>query len=145
MNKVSTLQVVAATCAGAGDENRLHKQIFRLVVIDEATQATEPSTLIPLVRGAESVVMAGDPQQLPPTVISRGAEKAGLQVTVFDRLQRSGMSQLHLSHVSCPLQCLLLVVGAVCSPPPLRGYEKAGVPLTGFYNQSIKQASKQAV
>ena len=109
MSKVSALlQVVAATCAGAGDENRLHKQIFRLVVIDEATQATEPSTLIPLVRGAESVVMAGDPQQLPPTVISRGAEKAGLQVTVFDRLQRSGMSQLHLSHAlgKCSLTVL---------------------------------------
>jgi len=87
------LQVVAATCAGAGDEARLHNHIFRMVVIDEATQATEPSTLIPLVRGAESVVMAGDPKQLPPTVISRGAEKAGLQVTVFDRLQRSGVLQ----------------------------------------------------
>ncbi|DBB05155.1 TPA: hypothetical protein ACH3X3_010403 [Trebouxia sp. C0006] len=89
-------QVVAATCAGAGDEARLHNQIFRIVVIDEATQATEPSTLIPLVRGAESVVMAGDPKQLPPTVISRGAEKAGLQVTVFDRLQRSGIKPLLL-------------------------------------------------
>ncbi len=90
--------MVAATCAGAGDEARLHNQIFRMVVIDEATQATEPSTLIPLVRGAESVVMAGDPKQLPPTVISRGAEKAGLQVTVFDRLQRSGMLQIIISN-----------------------------------------------
>ena len=83
-------QVVASTCAGAGDESRLEKQIFRLVVIDEATQATEPSTLIPLMRGAESVVMAGDPRQLPPTVISMGAENAGLQVTLFEKLQRSG-------------------------------------------------------
>ncbi|KAL0035694.1 hypothetical protein WJX79_008965 [Trebouxia sp. C0005] len=93
---IQSCQVVAATCAGAGDEARLHDQIFRMVVIDEATQATEPSTLIPLVRGAESVVMAGDPKQLPPTVISRGAEMAGLQVTVFDRLQRSGMEPLLL-------------------------------------------------
>lgn len=85
-----SIQVVASTCAGAGDESRLHNQIFRLVVIDEATQATEPSTLIPLMRGAESVVMAGDPCQLPPTVISRGAEEAGLQVTLFDRLCRLG-------------------------------------------------------
>ena len=88
--------MVAATCAGAGDESRLNKQLFRLVVIDEATQATEPSTLIPLMRGAESVVMAGDPRQLPPTVISRGAEEAGLQVTLFDRLQRSGERALAL-------------------------------------------------
>ena len=88
--------MVAATCAGAGDESRLNKQLFRLVVIDEATQATEPSTLIPLMRGAEAVVMAGDPCQLPPTVISRGAEEAGLQVTLFDRLQRSGERVLAL-------------------------------------------------
>lgn len=99
------LQVVAATCAGAGDESRLHNQVFRLVVIDEATQATEPSTLIPLVRGAESVVMAGDPKQLPPTVISRGAELAGLQVTVFDRLQKLGA---YLYLVSFLLVSLLL-------------------------------------
>lgn len=41
--------MVAATCTGAGD-SRLEGRVFRLVVIDEATQATEPSTLIPLVR-----------------------------------------------------------------------------------------------
>lgn len=97
----SWTQVVAATCAGAGDESRLHKKLFRLVVIDEATQATEPSTLIPLMRGAESVIMAGDPRQLPPTVISRGAEEAGLQVTLFDRLQRSG--ELALSFLALNL------------------------------------------
>lgn len=85
------LQVVAATCSGAGDEGRLKDQTFRVVVIDEATQATEPSTLIPLVRGAESVVMAGDPQQLPPTVVSMAAAESGLQVTLFDRMQRSGV------------------------------------------------------
>lgn len=43
-------QVVCATCTGAGDEKRLHGMRFRQVVIDEATQATEPSVLIPLVR-----------------------------------------------------------------------------------------------
>ena len=62
---------------------------FRVVVIDEATQATEASTLIPLVRGAESVVLAGDPKQLPPTVISEAAADI-LQETLFERLQISG-------------------------------------------------------
>ena len=82
--------MVASTCTGAGDEHRLHGQAFRLVVLDEATQATEPSSLIPLIRGAESVVIAGDPKQLPPTVVSMEAVKMGLQVTLFDRLQKAG-------------------------------------------------------
>ena len=43
-------QVVCATCAGAGDEERLGTRRYKMVVLDEATQATEPSTLIPLVR-----------------------------------------------------------------------------------------------
>lgn len=42
------LQVVVATCAGAGDP-RMTGRAFRMLVIDEATQATEPMTLIPLV------------------------------------------------------------------------------------------------
>ena len=38
-----------ATCASAG-EGRLAGRLYRMLVIDEATQATEPTTLIPLVR-----------------------------------------------------------------------------------------------
>ena len=42
-------QVVCATCNGAGDERHLKNMRFRMVVLDEATQATEPSAIIPLV------------------------------------------------------------------------------------------------
>ena len=37
-------------------------------------------------RGAECVIMAGDPQQLPPTVTSDEGMKAGLDITLFERL-----------------------------------------------------------
>lgn len=66
------LQVVVCTCNGAGDA-RLQEMHFRVVVLDEASQATEASTLVPLVKGAECVVAAGDPNQLPPTVLSQEA------------------------------------------------------------------------
>ena len=42
------------------------------------------------VRGAECVVMAGDPKQLPPTLTSDGALDAQLDRTLFDRLQDTG-------------------------------------------------------
>ena len=43
------VQVVCATCAGAGDDERLQSYRYKMVIVDEATQATEPSNIIPLV------------------------------------------------------------------------------------------------
>lgn len=40
-------QVICCTCIGAGDA-LLQDQYFPVVVIDEATQAVEPATLVPL-------------------------------------------------------------------------------------------------
>jgi regulator of nonsense transcripts 1 len=69
---LTRVQVIVTTCNGAG-ERRLQRQSFRVVVMDEASQATEPASLVPLLKGAECVVMAGDQRQLPPTVISQRA------------------------------------------------------------------------
>ena len=79
---VKRADVLVATCAGAGHHD-LADATFKCVVIDEATQAKEISTLIPLVKGAECVVLAGDPKQLPPTVMATGPEAAELQQCAF--------------------------------------------------------------
>lgn len=42
------------------------------------------------VRGAECVVLAGDPKQLPPTVISEAAYDCQLDRTLFDRICDTG-------------------------------------------------------
>lgn len=89
------LQVVCATCTGAGD-SMLAERLFRVVVIDEATQATEPAVLVPLTRGAQCVVMAGDPKQLPPTIVSPQAFDFALDVTLFDRISENGVMPLLL-------------------------------------------------
>jgi len=78
-------QVICATCVGAGDL-LLDSRRFPLVLLDEATQATEPASLIPLTKGARHVVLVGDHHQLPPTVISRRAEDEGLACSLFERL-----------------------------------------------------------
>ena len=82
-------QVICATCVGAGDL-LLDSRRFPLVLVDEATQATEPASLIPLTKGARHVVMVGDHHQLPPTVISRRAENEGLSCSLFERLMALG-------------------------------------------------------
>ncbi|RLB46741.1 MAG: AAA family ATPase [Deltaproteobacteria bacterium] len=79
--------IIAATAAGA-DSRILGDGAFDLVVLDEATQATDPLALAALGRGPRAV-LAGDPQQLPPTVIDLEAARAGLGRTLFERLAES--------------------------------------------------------
>jgi len=56
---------------------------FDIAVIDEATQATIPSILIPICK-ARKFILAGDHKQLPPTVLSEKAK--GLSETLFEKL-----------------------------------------------------------
>ncbi|MBR80137.1 MAG: hypothetical protein CMA88_05100 [Euryarchaeota archaeon] len=82
--------VLCCTCIGSGHEI-LDGRKFAQVLIDEATQATEPAALVPLVKGARQVVLVGDHRQLPPTVISRRAEQGGLGRSLFERLVDMGI------------------------------------------------------
>jgi superfamily I DNA and/or RNA helicase len=61
-------QVVLCTNSSAALEF-LRDFEFDSAVIDEATQATIPSTLIPICK-AKKFILAGDHKQLPPTVLS---------------------------------------------------------------------------
>ncbi|KAJ6860309.1 helicase MAGATAMA 3 isoform X2 [Populus alba x Populus x berolinensis] len=63
---------------------------FDVVIIDEAAQAIEPATLVPLVNGCKQVFLVGDPVQLPATVISPTAGKFGYGTSLFERFQRAG-------------------------------------------------------
>ena len=80
-------QVICTTNSTAGSE-LLDDRNFDLVVIDEATQSTEPSCLIPITHG-QKVVMAGDHRQLPPTVKNLKAANKGFEDTLFERLAES--------------------------------------------------------
>lgn len=51
--------VICTTCVSAFDQ-RLKSYKFKQVLIDEATQATEPETLIPILKGAKHVILVGD-------------------------------------------------------------------------------------
>ncbi|MBN9682913.1 MULTISPECIES: AAA domain-containing protein [unclassified Corallococcus] len=76
--------VVCVTLASLGS-GVLAGEEFDRALLDEATQATEPLALLGFLR-APKVVLAGDPQQLPPTVLSQEAAKAGLGTSLFERL-----------------------------------------------------------
>ena len=75
-------QVVASTLVGASGSS-LKGMKFPVVFIDEAGQGLEPATWIPVLR-TEKVVLAGDHCQLPPTIKSFEAARAGLSETLFE-------------------------------------------------------------
>ena len=87
--------VVCCTCSAAGDL-RISSLRFRQCLIDEATQATEPECLIPIVLGAKQLVLVGDHCQLGPVVMSRRAAKAGLNQSLFERLVKLNFRPIRL-------------------------------------------------
>ena len=77
-------RVIASTLVGAANR-LLDGQKFGTLFIDEAAQALEAACWIPM-RRVSRVVLAGDHQQLPPTVKSIAALKAGLGTTLMERI-----------------------------------------------------------
>ena len=70
---------------------------FRTVLIDEASQTTEPETIVPLVHGTERVILVGDHLQLQPVVISLQAKACNYDRSLFERLITLGMKTQLLS------------------------------------------------
>ena len=90
-------RVVCVTAAGAASRS-LKGEAFDLLVLDESTQAPDPIAMVPMLL-CERVVMAGDPMQLPPTIIDPEAGRAGLGVTAFERLVARDASSVRMLNV----------------------------------------------
>jgi superfamily I DNA and/or RNA helicase len=81
---LNSARIVCATSTGL-DGEILNGRIFDWCIMDEASQSTEPAAWIPL-QYANRLVLAGDHFQLPPTVISTEAAKAGFDISLMERL-----------------------------------------------------------
>lgn len=87
--------VICCTCTAAGDF-RLKRFRFRTVLVDEATQSTEPEIMIPIVMGTKQLILVGDHKQLGPVVICQRAAEAGLSQSLFERLVKLGHRPIRL-------------------------------------------------
>lgn len=76
-------QAICTTLVGSSHPV-LRGRRYKTAFIDEAAQALEPATWIPLLR-CHRVILAGDHQQLPPTIKSNEAAKQGLARTLFEK------------------------------------------------------------
>ena len=82
--RVKSSRIIFTTCIGAG-LGLLRKERFDTVIIDEASQQTEPESLVPLVKGCRKAILVGDHLQLRATV-QRHAVLQNFDVSLFERL-----------------------------------------------------------
>ena len=91
---LSTLNSVQNACLKL--EQLKHKEAFRCLIVDEATQCTEPELLKPLIHSVNKLILIGDHRQLPATVISNISQRAGFERSMFERLNSCNMSIVKL-------------------------------------------------
>ena len=87
-------RVIACTLTGSA-HRLLQGQKYNTLFIDEAAQALEAACWIPM-RKVSRVVLAGDHCQLPPTVKSIAALKAGLGKTLMERIVENHSDEVSL-------------------------------------------------
>ena len=77
-------KITLSTLTGL-DASLIGTRLFDLCVIDEAGQSVEPASWIAIAR-ARKVVLAGDHQQLPPTIVSLPAEREGFGHSLLEQV-----------------------------------------------------------
>ncbi|XP_057692780.1 RNA helicase Mov10l1 isoform X1 [Corythoichthys intestinalis] len=93
-------RIVVSTCSSAGLFYNLGLRVghFTHVFLDEAGQATEPESMIPISLISEidgQIVLAGDPCQLGPIVKSKIASTFGLGLSLMERLMANPLYARH--------------------------------------------------
>lgn len=93
-------QVICSTLSGSAHDFLVKLSIkFDQVIVDEACQCVELSALIPLRYGCKKCVMVGDPNQLPPTVLSQAAASFQYEQSLFVRMQKANPNSVYLLDV----------------------------------------------
>ncbi|XP_074681588.1 RNA helicase Mov10l1 isoform X2 [Strix aluco] len=91
IQKASWFRIIITTCSTAGlfYQTEIRLGHFTHVILDEAGQASEPESLIPLGLISEAngqIVLVGDPKQLGPVIKSKIALSFGLNMSLLERL-----------------------------------------------------------
>lgn len=97
---LSEAQIICSTLSGSAHDFLASMSMkFDQVIIDEACQCVELSAIIPLRYGCKKCIMVGDPNQLPPTVLSQKAASFNYEESLFVRMQRSNPESVYLLDV----------------------------------------------
>ena len=84
---LSNSSILCTTLNNAGNEKLKKTHItYDYLIIDEACQCVEPSSLIPLCHGIKKLILVGDHMQLPATVFFPKAKNILYNRSLFERL-----------------------------------------------------------
>ncbi|TDL24612.1 P-loop containing nucleoside triphosphate hydrolase protein [Rickenella mellea] len=95
-------QIVLATCHSSGTR-LLNNMKFDVVIIDEATQALEIACWIPVLKGAK-LILAGDPMQLPPTILSTNSRRKTEKTSASRSTAESPRKAVKVTNIETPLE-----------------------------------------
>jgi len=92
--------VIVTTLSSSNNEyfKAIQKQ-FTLLIVDEASQASELTTLIPFCHNIPKAILIGDPKQLPPTILSDEVSENNYGRSLFQRLQENSPNSVHLLNI----------------------------------------------
>jgi DNA replication ATP-dependent helicase Dna2 len=91
---LNDIPIIVATTSTISSPN-FEKLGIQTIIIDEASQMTEPTVLSALMEG-DKFILVGDHKQLPPVVQSQKAQTEGLSVSLFERLAKLYPESIHL-------------------------------------------------
>ncbi|QLL32402.1 hypothetical protein HG536_0C05710 [Torulaspora globosa] len=92
---LASSNVICSTLSGSAHDVLSSLGVkFDTVIVDEACQCTELSSIIPLRYGGKRCIMVGDPNQLPPTVLSGAASNFGYNQSLFVRMEKHSLPYL---------------------------------------------------
>ncbi|TPX44268.1 hypothetical protein SeMB42_g04397 [Synchytrium endobioticum] len=87
---IDEAEIIISTLSFTGLEVTFHRELkFTDVIIDEACQAVETSTLIPMRYSTRRIFLFGDPNQLPATVLSVSAKEFSYSRSLFERMMEA--------------------------------------------------------
>jgi senataxin len=92
---IDSTDIILTTLGSTGSRAMEFAKSFEVVVIDEAAQSSEMSSLTALQLGSSHAVLVGDPNQLPATIFSISGRLTRFDRSLFQRLEEAG----HVVHM----------------------------------------------
>jgi len=107
--------VIVTTLVSSGNYyiNEIKDQ-FSLLIVDEASQATELITLIPFCYDIPKAILIGDSKQLPPTVINSEITRQNFDRSFFLRLDSNSPNSVHLLNIQYRMHPMISRLSSKC-------------------------------